>query len=376
MRSHRLPDIAIDVIDEAGAEKSLHELEEGTQERKIQLTDIKNTIAKMAQFPSERLSSSDRESLAHLGSNLKNLVFGQDKAVDMLERTIRISRSGLARADKPIGSFMFSGPTGVGKTELARQLALQLGISFLRFDMSEYMERHAVSRLIGAPPGYVGYDSGGLLTDGVKKNPYAVLLLDEIEKAHPDVHNILLQIMDHGTLTDANGRATDFRNVVIIMTTNVGAAELSQSRIGFTKEANSSGKDNRAIKQAFSPEFRNRLDGIVSFNPLAEQVMLSIVDKFLVEIVQQLAKRHLRWEISLEAREFLARRGYDPHFGARPLARLIDEQIRTPLANILLFQKLPRQGLISVTFDEVEDKLCVTGESRKEESTFAEPLML
>ncbi len=375
MRSHRLPDVAIDIIDEAGAEKSLHVSEEGAKiERKIQLNDIKNTIAKMAQFPSERLTSSDRDSLANLGSQLRNLVFGQDQAVEILERTIRISRSGLGRPDKPIGNFLFSGPTGVGKTELARQLAVILGVSFLRFDMSEYMERHAVSRLIGAPPGYVGYDSGGLLTDGIKKNPYSILLLDEIEKAHPDVHNILLQIMDHGTLTDANGRATDFRNVIIIMTTNVGAKELSQARIGFTKEVEALGQSNRAIKQAFSPEFRNRLDGIISFNPLAPGVMLSIVDKFLAEISKQIAKRQVRWEISSEARQFLARKGYDPHYGARPLARLIEEQIKTPLANILLFAKLPRYGLIFISWDAANDCLVVKSEAAATEQVVSEVL--
>jgi ATP-dependent Clp protease ATP-binding subunit ClpA len=230
------------------------------------------------------------------------------------------------------------------------------------------MERHAVSRLIGAPPGYVGYDSGGLLTDGVKKNPYSILLLDEIEKAHPDVHNILLQIMDHGTLTDSNGRPTDFRNVIIIMTTNVGASELSQARIGFTKEMESVGQSNRAIKQAFSPEFRNRLDGIISFNPLAPGVMLSIVDKFIGETSKQIAKRQLRWDISLEARQYLARKGYDPHYGARPLARLIEEQIKTPLANILLFHKLPRYGLILVTWDAATDSLVVKAENTEEEA--------
>ncbi|MFK7823758.1 MAG: ATP-dependent Clp protease ATP-binding subunit ClpA [Oligoflexales bacterium] len=358
LKDRRLPDKAIDIIDEAGAAWKASGRDVSNPEKNlVGLADIKGVVAKIARIPEQRLSSSDRQSLKNLGESLKKAIFGQDKAVDALERVIRMSRSGLGKEDKPIGSFLFSGPTGVGKTELAKQLAHIMGINFVRFDMSEYMERHAVSRLIGAPPGYVGYDEGGLLTDAINKNPYTVLLLDEIEKAHPDVHNILLQVMDHGTLTDSNGRQTDFQNVIIIMTTNVGAAELSKKGIGFGDDQADVGREHGAIKGAFTPEFRNRLDGIVSFNPLAEKVMLKIVDKFLSEIEIKLKAKRVTVEITLEARKYLAKEGYDPAYGARPLTRVIDEKIKQEISSQLLFGKLSKGGRVKVDLNKKESKL-------------------
>ncbi|MBI2602150.1 MAG: ATP-dependent Clp protease ATP-binding subunit ClpA [Deltaproteobacteria bacterium] len=347
IKDRQLPDKAIDVIDEVGAHFSA-KASKDTPKRVISLIDVKKIVAKIARVPAESVTSSDKRALKDLDRKLKAHVFGQDHAIETLVSTIRMARSGMGNDEKPIGNFLFSGPTGVGKTELAKQLAQQLGIEFLRYDMSEYMERHTVSRLIGAPPGYVGYDEGGLLTDAVHKYPHAVLLLDEIEKAHPDVHNILLQIMDHGTLTDANGREANFRNVILIMTTNVGAKELSQTLIGFDRNANKAGGEKIAIQKAFSPEFRNRLDAVLSFGFLPEDIVLKIVDKFLKEVEIKLKSKKVKWEVTDEARRYLAITGFDPAFGARPLARIIQEKVKTPLVNELLFGNLTKGGFVKV----------------------------
>lgn len=354
MKDRFLPDKAIDIIDEVGASFAAKGIEVTDKPHSVNLSDVKRVIARIARVPPESLNASDKQSLKNLDAELKTVIFGQDKSIHALVNSIRMSRSGMGNDDKPIGSFLFSGPTGVGKTELAKQLAKKLGIEFIRFDMSEYMERHAVSRLIGAPPGYVGYDEGGLLTDSVHKNPHAVLLLDEIEKAHGDVHNILLQIMDHGTLTDSNGRAADFRNVILIMTTNVGAAELSKGSIGFNdvrKESKEdSGREKTAINNAFTPEFRNRLDAVLSFGFLPESVVLKIVDKFLADVEKKLAAKRVSWDLSLAARQYLAREGYDPHYGARPLERFIHEKIKKPLVEELLFGALSKGGFVRIDF--------------------------
>lgn len=358
LKDRKLPDKAIDVIDEAGAFwVSKGKKLTGSRANRIGINEVKQVIARMARIPSDKLKPTEKKSLRSLGETLKKWIFGQDKAVDALEQVIRMSRSGLARDNKPIGSFLFSGPTGVGKTELAKQLAKELGISFNRFDMSEYMERHTVARLIGAPPGYVGYEEGGLLTDAVYKDPHSILLLDEIEKAHPDVHNILLQVMDHGTLTDANGRKSDFRNVILIMTTNVGAAELSRGSIGFSSGFQEEGREKAALKQSFSPEFRNRLDGIISFNPLPMVVMIQIVDKFLDELRVKLKAKHVNLEVTPEARTYLAEVGYDPAYGARPLGRLIEDEVKRPLSEELLFGKLSRGGQVVVDLDSEKRSL-------------------
>ena len=353
IKDRKLPDKAIDIIDEAGAALVAKRTADVlTGKNKIGVTEIKAVLAKMARIPPERLSSADKSNLRNLGVLLRRKIFGQDAAIDALDRVIRMSRSGLANNNKPIGSFLFSGPTGVGKTELAKQLALLLGINFIRFDMSEYMEKHAVSRLIGAPPGYVGYNEGGLLTDAVHQNPHCVLLMDEIEKAHFDVHNVLLQVMDHGTLTDSNGRKTDFQNVIIIMTTNVGAEELSKVGIGFSHDLDADGKDKAAIRSAFSPEFRNRLDGAISFNPLPQEIMIKIVEKNLKELEQKLKSKKVKWHIEDSAKKYLAEKGFAPAYGARPLARVIEEDIKKPLADELLFGSLKKGGEISISFDK------------------------
>lgn len=368
IKDRKLPDKAIDVIDEVGASFAARGLAKEDGIRHVGMKDVKSVIAKIARIPIERLSLQAKQDLQNLGSKLREKVFGQELAIDALENAIRLSRSGLGSEDRPIGSFLFSGPTGVGKTELAKQLAETMGIRFIRFDMSEYMERHAVSRLIGAPPGYVGYDEGGQLTDAIHKDPYAVLLLDEIEKAHPDVHNILLQIMDHGTLTDSNGRETDFRNVIIIMTTNVGAAELTKESIGFGRDLETGSKVGEAIKQAFSPEFRNRLDGIIRFNSLPEQVMHQIVDKFVAEISAKLKQKRVELKLTDTARSWLAKKGYDPAYGARPMRRLIQEKLKKPLADELLFGNLKSGGMVIIDCDD--DKLIFkyTKESVKTEA--------
>ncbi|MDX1454887.1 MAG: ATP-dependent Clp protease ATP-binding subunit ClpA [Gammaproteobacteria bacterium] len=341
-----LPDKAIDVIDEAGANMRL----QPTSKRRKSITvhDVENIVAKIARIPPKSVSSSDKDVLMNLERNLKLTIFGQDEAVETLSSAIKMSRSGLGPEDKPIGSFLFAGPTGVGKTEVTRQLARAMGIELVRFDMSEYMERHTVSRLIGAPPGYVGYDQGGLLTEAVNKQPHCVLLLDEIEKAHPEVFNILLQVMDHGTLTDNNGRQADFRHVIIVMTTNAGASEMSRTSIGFTSQDHSS-DGMEAIKRQFSPEFRNRLDSIINFAPLDEATISRVVDKFVMELEGQLEEKGVTLDLDDEARTWIAERGYDPKMGARPMARVVQEHIKRPLAEELLFGKLVDGGEVHVT---------------------------
>jgi ATP-dependent Clp protease ATP-binding subunit ClpA len=351
INDRHLPDKAIDVIDEAGAAQRI--LPKSKQKKTIGKAEIEDIISKIARIPPQSVNQDDRSKLQTIDRDLKNVVFGQDPAIEALAAAIKMARAGLGKTDKPIGSFLFSGPTGVGKTEVARQLAFVLGIELIRFDMSEYMERHAVSRLIGAPPGYVGFDQGGLLTEAITKKPHAVLLLDEIEKAHPDIFNILLQVMDHGTLTDNNGRKADFRNVIIIMTTNAGAESLQKRSIGFTdkKEA---GDEMADIKRMFTPEFRNRIDAIISFHGLDEEIILRVVDKFLMQLEEQLHEKKVEAVFSENLRRFLARKGFDPTMGARPMARLIQDLIRKALADELLFGKLVSGGRVTVDFDEKE----------------------
>jgi len=360
INDRQLPDKAIDVIDEAGAAQRI--LPKSKQKKIIGKTDIEEIIAKIARIPPHNVSSDDRSKLQTLDRDLKNVVFGQDKAIEALAAAIKMARSGLGSPQKPIGSFLFSGPTGVGKTEVARQLAYVMGIELIRFDMSEYMERHAVSRLIGAPPGYVGFDQGGLLTEAISKKPHAVLLLDEIEKAHPDIFNILLQVMDHGTLTDNNGRKADFRNVIIIMTTNAGAEALQKSTIGFTN-SKQSGDELAEIKRMFTPEFRNRLDASISFKALDEEIILRVVDKFLMQLEQQLHEKKVEAIFTDALRKHLASKGFDPLMGARPMSRLIQETIRKALADELLFGKLVSGGKVTVdlegTGDDAKVKLTI-----------------
>jgi len=351
INDRHLPDKAIDVIDEAGAKQRMAVASK--RKKTIGVKDIEEIVAKIARIPEMRVGSSDREKLRNLERDLKMLVYGQDQAIDTLATAIKLSRSGLGHEEKPIGSFLFAGPTGVGKTEVTRQLANILGIELIRFDMSEYMERHAVSRLIGAPPGYVGFDQGGLLTDAVNKTPHAVVLLDEIEKAHPDVFNLLLQVMDHGTLTDNNGREADFRNVIIVMTTNAGADQLTRTSIGFTQQDHV-GDSMGAIKKAFTPEFRNRLDAIVEFASLDRKTISHVVDKFIIELEAQLQDKAVTIEVNNEAREWLAEHGFDPAMGARPMARVIKEHIKKPLAEALLFGELVDGGHVRVSLKEGE----------------------
>ncbi|HWZ49540.1 MAG TPA: ATP-dependent Clp protease ATP-binding subunit ClpA [Herbaspirillum sp.] len=350
INDRHLPDKAIDVIDEAGAAQRI--LPKSKQKKTIGKAEIEEIISKIARIPPQSVNQDDRTKLQTIDRDLKNVVFGQDPAIEALASAIKMSRAGLGKTDKPIGSFLFSGPTGVGKTEVAKQLAFILGIELIRFDMSEYMERHAVSRLIGAPPGYVGFDQGGLLTEAITKKPHAVLLLDEIEKAHPDVFNIMLQVMDHGTLTDNNGRKADFRNVIIIMTTNAGAESLQKRSIGFTdkKEA---GDEMADIKRMFTPEFRNRIDAIISFGALDQEIILRVVDKFLMQLEEQLHEKKVEAVFSEELRKFLAKKGFDPLMGARPMARLIQDMIRKALADELLFGRLLNGGKVTV---ELNDK--------------------
>jgi ATP-dependent Clp protease ATP-binding subunit ClpA len=348
INDRHLPDKAIDVIDEAGAAQRI--APKSRQKRVIGKHEIEEIIAKIARVPAQSVSSTDRNKLQTLDRDLKSVVFGQDQAIDALASAIKMSRSGLGNPQKPIGSFLFSGPTGVGKTEVARQLAYTMGVELVRFDMSEYMERHAVSRLIGAPPGYVGFDQGGLLTEAITKQPYCVLLLDEIEKAHPDIFNILLQVMDHGTLTDNNGRKADFRNTVIIMTTNAGASELSKVSMGFT-QSRASGDEMAEIKRMFTPEFRNRIDATISFSPLSTEVILRVVDKFLIELEEQLHEKKVEILFTEALKDYLAKNGFDPTMGARPMARLIQDTIRRALADELLFGRLANGGKVTVDVD-------------------------
>ncbi|HSR70869.1 MAG TPA: ATP-dependent Clp protease ATP-binding subunit ClpA, partial [Kiloniellales bacterium] len=348
----KLPDKAIDVIDEVGA--SLMLVPESKRRKTIGVKEVEAVVSKIARIPPKSVSKDDRTALKNLERDLKTMVFGQNQAIDALAASIKLARAGLREPDKPIGSYLFSGPTGVGKTEVARQLAHSLGIELTRFDMSEYMERHSVSRLIGAPPGYVGFDQGGLLTDSIDQHPHSVLLLDEIEKAHPDLFNILLQVMDYGKLTDHNGKSVDFRNVILIMTTNAGAADMAKPAIGFERETRV-GDDEEAINRMFTPEFRNRLDAVISFRNLTPEVMSRIVDKFVMQLETQLADRNVIIELSEAARDWLAGEGYDPLYGARPLARVIQESVKKPLAEELLFGKLVKGGVVRV--DRVEGRL-------------------
>jgi ATP-dependent Clp protease ATP-binding subunit ClpA len=354
INDRHLPDKAIDVIDEAGAAQRI--LPAAKRKKTITRAEVEEIVAKIARIPPQSVSSDDRGKLKTLDRDLKQVVFGQDPSIDALAAAIKMARSGLGKPEKPIGSFLFSGPTGVGKTEVAKQLAYVLGIDLIRFDMSEYMERHAVSRLIGAPPGYVGFDQGGLLTEAITKKPHAVLLMDEIEKAHPDVFNVLLQVMDHGTLTDNNGRKADFRNVIIIMTTNAGAETINKSTIGFTNKREQ-GDEMADIKRLFTPEFRNRLDAIVSFRPLDEEIILRVVDKFLLQLESQLAEKKVEVTFSDALRKHLAKKGFDPLMGARPMQRLIQDTIRRALADELLFGRLVDGGRLTVDIDDKAEVL-------------------
>ena len=356
-----LPDKAIDVIDEAGARQRLLPLE--TRKSTIDVEEIETIVAKMARIPAKQVSASDKDVLKHLERNLKMVIFGQDQAIDTLTSAIKLARSGLANPDKPIGNFLFAGPTGVGKTEVTRQLALQLGIELVRFDMSEYMEPHSVSRLIGAPPGYVGFDQGGLLTEKIVKTPHCVLLLDEVEKAHPDIFNILLQVMDRGVLTDTNGREANFKNVILVMTTNAGAAQAARRSIGFTRQDHSTDA-MEVIRRSFSPEFRNRLDAVVQFQALGMDHILRVVDKFLIELETQLHEKNVTLSATPPARDWLAQHGFDPLMGARPMARLIQDKIKRPLADELLFGKLVGGGRVSV--DVRDGELVVDAQSEPE----------
>jgi ATP-dependent Clp protease ATP-binding subunit ClpA len=343
LHDRKFPDKAIDLMDEAGADAKL----EDGENAKVDIARVEAVLARMAQIPPKQVSSSDKAALKTLEADLRLAVFGQDRALGELSTAMKLSRAGLRPPEKPIGSYLFTGPTGVGKTEAARQLAKTMGIELIRFDMSEYMERHTVSRLLGAPPGYVGYDRGGLLTEAIAKTPHCVLLLDEIEKAHPDVFNVLLQVMDHGTLTDANGKKTDFRHVVLIMTSNVGAQDLARRVLGFG-DRDQRGREDIAVKNTFSPEFRNRLDARIAFDPLSPEVMARVVQKFIGELGRQLEERKVSIELTPRALAYLAEKGYDRDNGARPLARLIQDEVKRPLADELLFGRLERGGQVLV----------------------------
>ncbi|MFW2587884.1 ATP-dependent Clp protease ATP-binding subunit ClpA [Sagittula sp. SSi028] len=358
INDRKLPDKAIDVIDEAGAAQ--HLVAQSKRRKSIGTKEIEDVVAKIARIPPKNVSKDDAEVLKDLETSLKRVVFGQDNAIVALSSAIKLARAGLREPEKPIGNYLFAGPTGVGKTEVAKQLADQLGVELLRFDMSEYMEKHAVSRLIGAPPGYVGFDQGGQLTDGVDQHPHCVLLLDEIEKAHPDVYNILLQVMDHGTLTDHNGRTVDFRNVILIMTSNAGAADMAKAAIGFGRDRRE-GEDTAAIERTFTPEFRNRLDAVISFQPLPRDTILQVVEKFVLQLEAQLLDRNVTIELTRPAAEWLAERGYDDKMGARPLGRVIQEHIKKPLAEELLFGKLTKGGIVKVSVKDGELVLDLNG---------------
>lgn len=368
----KLPDKAIDVIDEAGAAQ--HLLSSTKRRKTIGVKEIEAVVAKIARIPPKNVTKDDAIVLKDLEASLKRVVFGQDNAIESLSSAIKLARAGLREPEKPIGSYLFAGPTGVGKTEVAKQLADNLGVELLRFDMSEYMEKHAVSRLIGAPPGYVGFDQGGQLTDGVDQHPHCVLLLDEIEKAHPDVYNVLLQVMDHGTLTDHNGRSVDFRNVIVIMTSNAGAAEQAKAAIGFGRDRRE-GEDTAAIERTFTPEFRNRLDAVISFSPLPKNTILQVVEKFVLQLEAQLMDRHVAIEMTSEAASWLADKGYDDKMGARPLSRVIQEHIKKPLAEELLFGKLSKGGLVFVSVKNNKIKLDLKGPEKKRISRNKPPLL-
>ena len=368
----KLPDKAIDVIDEAGAAQ--HLVAESKRRKTIGIKEIEAVVAKIARIPPKSVSKDDSVILRDLETSLKRVVFGQNKAIEALSSAIKLARAGLREPEKPIGSYLFAGPTGVGKTEVAKQLADTLGVEILRFDMSEYMEKHAVSRLIGAPPGYVGFDQGGQLTDGVDQHPHCVLLLDEIEKAHPDVFNILLQVMDHGTLTDHNGRSIDFRNVVLIMTSNAGASEMAKAAIGFGRDRRE-GEDTAAIERTFTPEFRNRLDAVISFASLPKETILQVVEKFVLQLEAQLMDRHVSIELTTAAAQWLADKGYDQKMGARPLARVIQEHIKKPLAEELLFGKLAKGGLVKVGVLKGEISLKMEGPAKPQLSGNKPPLL-
>ncbi|MGI3165223.1 ATP-dependent Clp protease ATP-binding subunit ClpA [Pseudooceanicola sp. 200-1SW] len=372
INDRKLPDKAIDVIDEAGAAQ--HLLSESKRRKTIGVKEIEAVVAKIARIPPKNVTKDDAEVLKDLEGSLKRVVFGQDKAIEALSSAIKLARAGLREPEKPIGNYLFAGPTGVGKTEVAKQLADTLGVELLRFDMSEYMEKHAVSRLIGAPPGYVGFDQGGLLTDGVDQHPHCVLLLDEIEKAHPDVYNILLQVMDHGQLTDHNGRTVNFRNVVLIMTSNAGAAEQAKSAIGFGRDRRE-GEDTAAIERTFTPEFRNRLDAVISFQPLPKEVILQVVEKFVLQLEAQLMDRGVTIELTRPAAEWLADKGYDDKMGARPLGRVIQEHIKKPLAEELLFGKLAKGGVVKVALKGDELDLQIKGPDKLRLSGNKPPLL-
>ena len=372
IHDRKLPDKAIDVIDEAGAAQ--HLVSESKRRKTIGPKEIEAVVAKIARIPPKSVSKNDAEVLRDLEKTLKRVVFGQDKAITALSSAIKLSRAGLREPEKPIGNYLFAGPTGVGKTEVAKQLADSLGVELLRFDMSEYMEKHAVSRLIGAPPGYVGFDQGGMLTDGVDQHPHCVLLLDEMEKAHPDVYNILLQVMDHGKLTDHNGRTVDFRNVILIMTSNAGASEMSKEAIGFGRDRRT-GEDTAAIERTFTPEFRNRLDAVISFAPLSKEIILQVVDKFVLQLEAQLMDRHVHIELSPEAAAWLGDKGYDDKMGARPLGRVIQEHIKKPLAEELLFGKLMKGGVVRVVVKDDAIELIVDEPDRPRLSGQKPPLL-
>ncbi|WP_109468186.1 ATP-dependent Clp protease ATP-binding subunit ClpA [Albibacillus kandeliae] len=373
INDRKLPDSAIDVIDEAGAAQRL--VVESKRRKTIGTKEIEAVVAKIARIPPKNVSKDDAEVLKDLEASLKRVVFGQDAAIEALSSAIKLARAGLREPEKPIGNYLFAGPTGVGKTEVAKQLADTLGVELLRFDMSEYMEKHAVSRLIGAPPGYVGFDQGGMLTDGVDQHPHCVLLLDEIEKAHPDVFNILLQVMDHGKLTDHNGRAVDFRNVVLIMTSNAGAAEQAKAAIGFGRDRRE-GEDTAAIERTFTPEFRNRLDAVISFGPLPKDVILQVVEKFVLQLEAQLMDRNVTIELTRPAAEWLADKGYDDKMGARPLGRVIQENIKKPLAEELLFGKLTKGGVVKVGVKDGEIDLRIEGPDKPRLASGNKPPLL
>jgi len=371
LTDRQLPDKAIDVIDEAGAKVRLND-ERGDEEEVIDVAEIEEIVARMARIPPKSVSVSDRDLLQHLERDLKIVIFGQDKAIGVLGSAIKMARSGLREPEKPVGAYLFAGPTGVGKTEVTRQLAHALGIELIRFDMSEYMERHTVSRLIGAPPGYVGFDQGGLLTEAVTKNPHSVLLLDEIEKAHPEVFNLLLQVMDHGTLTDNNGRKADFRNVILIMTTNAGAADMSRASMGFMHQ-NHVTDGMEAIKKMFTPEFRNRLDAVIQFDPLDMDSVLRVVDKLVLELEAQLEDHDVTLELEPEARAWIAERGYDPQMGARPMSRVIQENIKRPLAEVLLFGELTDGGDVRIVLQDDDTLGLVLSPNTKKLEHLSEP---